>query len=124
MFEDFGERLRKLRVAAGLTQAELGRKIDRGITSISKYESGAMKPTLDVAVDLAFHLNVSLDELFGYENKSNVSTFGLTDDQKDIISQLVLLFRTKSRPANNLSPEQYRIIGQIIESFYGLAPRF
>lgn len=119
MFEDFGERLKRLRVAAGLTQAELGRRINRGITSISKYESGAMKPTLDVAVDLAFELRVSLDELFGFENKSSVSTFGLTDAQKDIVSRLTALFRARNKPKAALSPEQYEIIGRIIEDFKG-----
>lgn len=119
MFEDFGERLRKLRTAEGLTQAELGRRINRGITSISKYESGAMLPTLEAAVDLAFELHVTLDELFGYENKSNVSTFGLSDEQKDIITKLIALFRIQNRPdRSNLTPEQYEIIGRIMENFY------
>ena len=119
MFEDFGERLRKLRTTQGLTQAELGRRINRGVTSISKYESGAMLPTLEAAVDLAFELRVTLDELFGYENKSNVSTFGLSDEQKEIIARLIALFRIQNRPdKSNLTPEQYEIIGQIMENFY------
>lgn len=119
MFEDFGERLKRLRTANGLTQAELGKRIGRTVTAVSKYESGAMKPTLDVAVDLAFVLRVSLDELFGYENKSAVSTFGLTGSQKDIISQLVSLFRTQNKPRTTLSAEQYEIIGRIMENFRG-----
>lgn len=120
MFEDFGERLRKLRTAAGLTQAELGSKINRNVTSISKYESGAMQPTLETAVELAFQLKVSLDELFGYENKSNISTFGLSDEQKEIVSRLILLFRTCEGKSNNafLSSEQYEILGRIMEIFY------
>lgn len=120
MFEDFGERLRKLRTASGLTQAELGNKINRGVTSISKYESGAIFPTLEIAVELAFQLRVSLDELFGYENKSSVSTFGLSEEEKEIVSQLVLLFRTCGGKSNNtsLSSEQYEVIGRIIEMFY------
>ena len=119
MFEDFGERLRHLRLAEGITQAELGRRIGRTVTAISKYESGAMKPTLEVAVELAFQLKVTLDELFGYENKSNVSTFGLTDEQKEIVAQLVALFRVSNRPdKSNLTPEQYEVIGRIIEMFY------
>lgn len=119
MYEDFGERLRKLRTAAGLTQAELGNKINRTITSISKYESGAMLPTLETAVELAFQLKVSLDELFGYENKSNISTFGLSDEQKEIVSRLILLFRTCGGKNNTfLSSEQYEVIGRIIEMFY------
>lgn len=119
MFEDFGERLRRLRTAQGLTQAELGGRIGRTVTAISKYESGAMNPTLEVAVDLAFQLRVSLDELFGYENKSSVSTFGLSDEQKEIVSELVALFRVRNKPERaTLSPEQYSILGKIMEDFY------
>ena len=119
MFEDFGERLRRLRSAEGITQAELGRRIGRTVTAISKYESGAMKPTLEIAVELAFQLKVTLDELFGYENKSNVSTFGLTDEQKEIVAQLIALFRVRNRPdKSNLTPEQYEVIGRIMENFY------
>lgn len=119
MFEDFGERLKRLRTANGLTQAELGKRIGRTMTAVSKYESGAMKPTLDVAIDLAFELRVSLDELFGYENKSAVSTFGLTDTQKDIVSRLISLFRVQNKPTTTLSAEQYEIIGRIMEDFKG-----
>ena len=119
MFEDFGERLRRLRTAEGLTQAELGRRIGRTMTAISKYESGAMNPTLEVAVELAFQLNITLDELFGYENRSNVSTFGLTDKQKEVVSRLTALFRIQNNPGRaSLSPEQYEVIGQIMEIFY------
>lgn len=119
MFEDFGERLRRLRTAEGLTQAELGRRIGRTVTAISKYESGAMKPTLDVAVDLAFEFRVSLDELFGYENKSTISTLGLSDGQREIVAGLVALFRVQNKTCSkNLSPEQYEIVGKIIEMFH------
>lgn len=118
MYEDFGERLRRLRTLAGLTQGELGRRLNRSVTCISKYESGAMKPTLDVAVDMAFELRVSLDELFGFENASSVSTYGLSDEQKEIISRLIDLFRVKNLPREKLSAEQYEIIGQIMENFY------
>ena len=118
MFEDFGERLKRLRITAGLTQKELGQKINRGVTAISKYESGAMMPTMEVAVELAFHLKVTLDELFGYENKANVSVFGLNDNQKDIITKLITLFRAQNKPVQStLTPEQYEIIGRIMEAF-------
>lgn len=119
MYEDFGERLRRLRTLAGLTQAELGRRLNRSATCISKYESGAIKPTLDVAAEMAFELRVTLDELFGFENASSVSTFGLSDEQKEIVSRLIDLFRAKKLPRERLSAEQYEIIGKIVETFYG-----
>ena len=78
-----------------------------------------MLPTIETAVDLAFQLRVSLDELFGYDNASSVSTFGLTDEQKEIISDLILLFRAQNtQNKSSLSPEQYEIIGKIMEAFY------
>lgn len=83
MFEDFGERLRRLRTNAGFTQGKLAQRIGRGVTTISKYESGAMLPTMEVAVELAFQLNVSLDELFGYENTASLSVIGLNEEQRD-----------------------------------------
>ena len=88
------------------------------MTCISKYESGAMKLTLDAAVDLAFEFRVSLDELFGFENASVVSAFGLSDEQKEIISRLIDLFLVNDLPREKLSAEQYEIIGQIMENFY------
>ncbi|MCH5207011.1 MAG: helix-turn-helix transcriptional regulator [Oscillospiraceae bacterium] len=121
MFEDFGERLKRLRTAEGLTQAELGRRINRDDTSISKYESGVKLPTLEAAVDLAFELRVTLDELFGYENKSNVSTFGLSDEQKELVARLIALFRVQNKPEKStLTPEEYEVIGRIIEVFYNI----
>lgn len=117
MFEDFGERLKRLRTAAGLTQEQLGKKVNRTSTAINKYEAGIMKPTLDVAVDLAFYLKVTLDELFGYEKSGYVSIFGLTDEQTEIVSQLIFLFRSQSKTRSNLTPEQFEIIGRIIDDF-------
>lgn len=76
-----------------------------------------MKPTLDVAVDLAFYLKVTLDELFGYEKSGYVSIFGLTDEQTEIVSQLIFLFRSQSKTRSNLTPEQFEIIGRIIDDF-------
>ncbi|MDE6591903.1 MAG: helix-turn-helix domain-containing protein [Oscillospiraceae bacterium] len=119
MYEDFGERLRKLRINAGLTQAKLGKRINRGVTTISKYESGAILPTMEIAVELAFELRVSLDELFGYENTSVVSTFGLSDEQKELVSSLIALFRGQSNSGKQrLTAEQCEVIGRIMEAFY------
>lgn len=94
MFEDFGERLKKLRTAKGLTQAELGGRINRSAALIGKYETGEMQPALEVAFDLALQLGVSPDELLGCENCSRIPTSGLTDAQKEIITRLVGFFRS------------------------------
>lgn len=118
MFEDFGERLRKLRLHSGLTQKELGQKVGVGTTSISKYESGAMKPTIDVAVEIAYNLGVSLDKLFGYDESGKASPFGLNDEQKEIIVQLITLFQnTESDSIETLTDEQNKLVGKIVSLF-------
>ena len=61
----FGARLRELRVAAGLTQAELGERTDPPMQSqaIARYESGDRAPTFSVLYRLASALRVAPAEL-------------------------------------------------------------
>jgi len=59
----FGENLERLRVRAGLTQAELGYQASLHRTEISLLERGGRLPRIDTAVKLAGCLSVSLDEL-------------------------------------------------------------
>ena len=52
---EFGERLRKLREAAGLSQAQLAAKMDPAklVQAISRYELGQQTPTLGIIYQLA-----------------------------------------------------------------------
>ncbi len=57
----FGSRLKKLRQKAGMTQSELGEKVNVTKVSICCYEKGTRTPTLDTLIDLAnvFHVDYS-----------------------------------------------------------------
>ena len=57
----FGKRLKELRLAAGLTQQQLGDMINVTKVSICCYEKGTSTPTLDTLIDLAntFHVDYS-----------------------------------------------------------------
>ncbi|MDE7299125.1 MAG: helix-turn-helix transcriptional regulator, partial [Lachnospiraceae bacterium] len=86
--------------------------------AISKYESGAVKPSLEVAMDIAHYLNVSLDMLLSTQIKNTLSMEGLNKEQKKIIIRLTELFRIQN--AMHTSPftsEQYEIIGKIVVEF-------
>ena len=62
----FKERLKELRVAAGLTQAELGRKSGMSSRTIQNYELGVRMPrNLDIVKKLADALGTSAEELLG-----------------------------------------------------------
>lgn len=60
----FGKRLRELRAASGLSQAQLARKCEPVITAPAyyRYETGTRLPTWEVVVRLARALGVATDE--------------------------------------------------------------
>jgi transcriptional regulator with XRE-family HTH domain len=57
----FAEKLKELRQAAGLTQAELAERSGRGLGAIRDYEQGNREPLLSTAFKLAAALDVSVE---------------------------------------------------------------
>ena len=55
---EFGETLRRLRQAAGLTQEQLGDRCDMNLSAVSRLERGHRNPRLDTLVRLAHALDV------------------------------------------------------------------
>ncbi|ADI25302.1 XRE family transcriptional regulator [Geobacillus subterraneus] len=87
----FPQRLRMLRKAKGLTQEELGRKVNVTKVSISGYESGNRTPDMDTLKALADALDVSIDYLLGRDNTQPTDTKlpALTEkDERDIQKEL------------------------------------
>ena len=63
-----GKRLKELRISNGLTQRELGERVNVTKVSICCYENGTRVPTLDTLTKLGKVLNVDVDYLLGYDN--------------------------------------------------------
>ena len=59
--------LRKLRKAAGITQAELAKAIGITHATLSRYENGTIEPPISQLLNIASVLNTSLQELLGLE---------------------------------------------------------
>lgn len=59
----FNEKLIKLRKAAGLSQEELGNKLNVARQTVSKWELGETTPEMDKLVELSNLFNVSMDEM-------------------------------------------------------------
>lgn len=72
--DDFGERLRKLRVAQDLTQQQLGEKLGVVPSTIGKYEKVKDSyPSIEVLIKLSDFFSVSTDYLLkGVEPIGNV----------------------------------------------------
>ena len=58
----FGARLKSLRLAAGLTQAQLGERMEMLPTNIARLETGGREPSWDTVKRLAKALGVTTDE--------------------------------------------------------------
>lgn len=60
-----GERIRRRRILLGLTQDQLGDALGISYQQIQKYETGVNRVSAGRLYQIAQHLKVSVDELFG-----------------------------------------------------------
>ncbi len=64
----FSAKLKELRVAAGLTQKELGNIFFVNQQTISNWENGKREPDFDTIIIIATYFNVTTDYLLGLED--------------------------------------------------------
>lgn len=62
---DFGQRLARMRKAAGYTQAELAAEVGISRRNLAYYETQTQHPPSSILPELARALNVTIDELMG-----------------------------------------------------------
>lgn len=68
--ECLGRNIRRLRRAADMTQAELGKRVgDTDSQTVCKWEKGTITPSLKNAAALASALNCTVDELLKEEKQ-------------------------------------------------------
>lgn len=71
----FGSKLRELRVAAGMTQEQLAKKINLSKANVSKYEADTVEPNLDTLVAISNLFGVTIDYMLDVEQPiDNTST--------------------------------------------------
>ncbi len=115
---DLGLILKKLRLDAGLSQQELGEKINRDKGIISRYENNYQTPPFETMRDFAAIFNVSLDYLGGVEKQGVISVHGLSSDQAELLIRISEIMRKKNHiAADNLTAEQAEVIGKLVKEF-------
>lgn len=92
---NMGEKLRSLRTEKKLTQKQVADRIGLAISAVSSYESGSRYPSYDALIKLARIFHVSTDYLLGMTDKRNIDVTGLSDDEIEVVSQLVEMLRRK-----------------------------
>ena len=90
-----GEKLKSLRIEKNLTQKQVADRIGLAISAVSSYESGTRYPSYDVLVKLARIFHVSTDYLLGITNTRNIDVTGLSDNEIELVSQLVDMKKKK-----------------------------
>lgn len=58
-----GKRIAGARIAVGLTQSALARRVHADVGTISRYERGALTPSVDVLIKIAKACSTSLEWL-------------------------------------------------------------
>ena len=115
---DFGLILKGLRKEKGWTQEELANKINKESSIISRYEKNLQSPTFNTVRAFSALFNVSMDYLSGMERQSNISTVGLNEKQRNIITQLIEQFRERNEiTSKQLTDKQSCLLGRILAEF-------
>lgn len=96
LYTAFGENLKTLRTARGLTQKELGDRVGLSKAVISKYENALGYPTLDMVITLAAFFGVTTDHLLGVKNQKTADVSGLTDWQLNAVLTVINAFKHES----------------------------
>ena len=101
---DFGEKLKKLRLKAGLTQKQLADKLWLSKATVSYYEQSLRYPSPEMLVKLSGVFHVSTDYLLGIEEKKQtLDVTDLADEDIQFLKNAVELLRKKNLENNSKS---------------------
>lgn len=92
---DFGDKLKQLRTAKGLSQGKLSQRLLITKSMISAYENSVRLPSYDVLTKIALFFNVSMDYFFGFNERKFLDTTDLSDEQIEILSRIIDQFKHK-----------------------------
>ena len=114
----FGERLRKMREDAGLTQAELGKRIGVSDRVVGYYEANVRFPKKPETLQkLSEVFKVSIDLLVGKDGsfvQKSVEQFGYTGSQqaKEVLNNVQALFAGGELPEEDRD-EFFRMVSEM-----------
>jgi transcriptional regulator with XRE-family HTH domain len=75
----YGEQIRKVRKAFGLTQEEFSKKAGIAVNSLRRYEANERQPTIEIATQMAQALGLSLREFLSHDPVEKRSYFWVAD---------------------------------------------
>lgn len=94
-----GDRIKFLREKYDLNKTEMGKRIGVDRSAITRYETGEMRPNLDVMLRIKDAFNVSLDWIVGFTTDEDLKYNGIIKECKKA----------------NISPEKLQQIIEILK---------
>lgn len=91
------ERIKMLRTAQNISQAELAKKLDITRSSVNAWEQGFSIPSTGYLVELARLFHVSTDYLLGLKQNAYLDVTGLDTEQTRILYELAEHFRKEKK---------------------------
>lgn len=108
--KDMGKQIREARIQAGMTQAELGRKVNRRRETISLLENGRSEANSRLIVRLAELFNKSILFFFPKSALVELDLESLNAEEHEMISSFRELENVDMR---KLALEQLRLLGDV-----------
>ena len=93
---NFGEKLRTLRKAAGMTQTDLANWLHVTKSVVSYYELLERSPSPDVLIKLSDILHVTTDYLLGITHRKMLDVSDLSDDDVRLLMLTIETLRKKN----------------------------
>jgi len=95
----FGERLRKARKNANLTQESLGNKLNITKTHIHHLEKGTRYPSIQLLVELSDIFNISIDYFLTGQHRTydrlDMTMSKLSQEKRDLLADILNSFSEK-----------------------------
>lgn len=93
---NFGDKLRKLRTEAGMTQSDLAKRLNITKSVVSYYELQERTPSPDVLIQLADIFHVSTDYLLGINHKKMIDVSDLSEEDMRFLLITIETLRKKN----------------------------
>ena len=74
------ENIKKMRLALGISQVELAKRLGVTKQCVSNWENDNILPSVDMLIKIAQFFSVSTDELLGLKTTSTISVEGLSEE--------------------------------------------
>lgn len=85
----FSDRVREIRIARGLSQVQLAKKLGVTKQTISNWENGNILPSIDMIIKISEFFRLSTDYLLGLDSRTYIETTGLNLNQVGHIQQII-----------------------------------